>query len=222
MLQSFSSKTLESMMKHKLITIVAFVIIVAAGTYIIVRQPKPNLAAVNKGEVITVSTDKPSEEEPVKVGYVWKGEASDPKKIVIPSIGVDGFIQKVGVDQNKQVGVPTNIYLTGWFVDSVKPGEKGLSIIDGHLDGYQKDGVFKKLSQLKPGDEFTVEKGDGALLKYSVLTNKSVATEKAAAELFSQDPSVVSQLNLITCGGQFDESARSYKERVITTAELIN
>src|SRR5690606_1027811 len=101
-------------------------------------------------EVITYSVDTPSETKPGPEGG-WRGAAHEPKKIVIPSIGVDGFIQKVGVDQNAEIAVPNNIHKAGWFVDSVLPGERGLSIIDGHLSGRQNDGIFKSLAKLEEG-----------------------------------------------------------------------
>ena len=219
MSQSFSKQAIKFVSEKRMYIIILILLVtVLAVFYGLRKAPKRTVEKVP--EVVTVSTDKPSEEEPVKAGYVWQGKGDEPKRIIIPTINVDGFVQKVAVDQNKQVGVPSNIFLTGWFTESVKPGEKGLSIIDGHLDGYQKDGVFKGLAKLKLGDEFKIERGDGKILQYTVLTVKSVPTDKAASELFSQDPTVESQLNLITCGGTFDKSARSYKERVIVAAEL--
>lgn len=172
--------------------------------------------------VITTSIDKPSEELPEKVGYVWKGGPEDPKKLRISKINVDAYVQKVGVDQNRQVSVPNNIHITGWFTQSVKPGEAGLAIIDGHLDGYKNDGVFILLQDLAEGDTFSLERGDGKTLRYQVISAKQLATAEAAAELFSQDPRVKSQLNLITCGGNFDQSKRSYDKRVIVSAQLID
>src|SRR5262245_48002539 len=85
-------------------------------------------------QVVTYSTDQPDENEPPK-DYNWSGTATDPKKIIIPSIGVDAFVQQVGVDQKKQIAVPDNIHMVGWFINSVRPGQKGLSIIDGHVNG---------------------------------------------------------------------------------------
>lgn len=181
---------------------------------------KPQQAQAD--EVITQSTDTPSETPPDRGGYVWKGGPNDPKKLRIETIGVDAFVQKVGVDQNKQIAVPTNIFVTGWFVDMARPGEPGLSVIDGHLDGRTADGVFIRLKEMQAGDRFTLERGDGKQLAYETVSVKVLPTEEAAAELFSQDPKIKSQLNLITCGGNFNESARSYDERVIVSAQLVD
>lgn len=83
--------------------------------------------------VVTYSTETPEEKLPVDAGYSWKGQKNDPKRIVISKIGVDSLVQNVGVDQNQQIAVPNNIHIAGWFIDSVRPGESGLSIIDGHV-----------------------------------------------------------------------------------------
>ena len=172
-------------------------------------------------DVITYSTDKPDETKP-DGSYAWNGRPEEPRFIKLPTISVEGFIQKNGVDQNNQVAVPNNIHLAGWFVDSVRPGQTGLSIIVGHVDGLNEAGIFKNLEKLRIGDKFTVEQGSGKVLSYSVKDVTTVDEEKAVNSLFSQDPKVKSQLNLITCGGKFNQSLQSYDQRVIVSSELID
>ncbi len=168
-------------------------------------------------EVITYSTDAPDETEPGP-DFTWKGAANDPKKIIIPSLGIDNYIQNVGVDQNSEIAVPNNVHMAGWFVDSVRPGDKGLSIIDGHLDGRARDGIFANLTQLEQGAQFTIEFGDGSTRTFVVKSVQSVDLNEAADVLYSQDPSISNQLNLITCGGNFDRDSRLYDKRVIVVA----
>lgn len=173
--------------------------------------------------IITYSTDVPEETPPDK-NFVWRGQANDPKKIVITSVGIDAYVQNVGVDQNKQIAVPGNVYIAGWFVDSVRPGEKGLSIIDGHIDGRTQQGaVFKNLPNVSVGDEATIIFGDGTEKHFRVLKTVDVPANKTAASaLFSQEPKVSSQLNLITCVGLFDTTTNQYKNRFIVSLELID
>lgn len=130
-------------------------------------------------------------------------------------------MQKVGIDQRGEVAVPNNIHKAGWFVDSAKPGLPGLSVITGHLNGTQSDGVFARLDGLAVGDTFTVDRANGERLSYEVFTTKTVVNTDAVNELFSQDPSVSSQLNLITCAGSFNKRDRLYDKRVIVSAKLI-
>ena len=68
------------------------------------------------------------------------------RRLLLQVISIDAYLQNVGVDQNNQIAVPNNIHIAGWFVDSVRPGENGLSVIDGHVDGrVANEGVLRTL-----------------------------------------------------------------------------
>lgn len=195
--------------KLSLLVVTTFVLLSVALVGILTSNEKAN---AGYPDVVTESTDDPSE-EPLD-DYVWQGGPTDPKYIELASINAGGFIQKVGVDQRQEVGVPSNVGLAGWFIDMVKPGEKGLSIIDGHVDGRSKPGIFKQLDRLKNGDQFTVEFGNGSKKTFEVKGQTKVADSEAPAVLFSQDQGE-SQLNLITCGGTYDSNQRRYLDRII-------
>ncbi len=179
------------------------------------KQP-PGIA-----HVISATTETPSEAPPAKDTYVSTAAPNEPRYIRLPSIQAEGFIQKMGIDQNQQIAAPSNVNLAGWYVNSVLPGQPGLSIMDGHVDGLTSPGIFRRLSQLKAGDQFVIELGSGTQLNYQVASVGLVADDQAAAVLFSQDPKVHSQLNLITCGGTFNRTSKSYEQRVIVTAKLL-
>ena len=198
------------------ITFVAVALV--AGIFYATRQTAKQ---TYNGQPITYSTDHPDETKPNPKTFVWKGKPTDPKYITLPTIKSAGFIQNVAVDQNKQVGVPNNVHMAGWFTESVLPGQKGLSIIDGHVDGRTDVGIFEKLGKLNKGDQFTVELGNGKVLTYKVVASSTVAVKDAAAVLFSQDGTIASQLNLITCGGTFNRDVHAYDKRVIVSASLI-
>lgn len=153
--------------------------------------------------------------------YQWTGLPAEPKYIDLPSIGARGYIQKVGITEKQEIGAPSNIHFAGWFSGSSVPGMPGLSIIDGHLDGRSQPGIFFDLIRLQPGDRFSVELGDSSIKTYAVLDISSVHISAALNVLFSQRPDVPSQLNLITCGGAFNDSSGEYEERIIVTAKLV-
>lgn len=186
-------------------------------------NPNPEIRIVSKDlvPVITYSVEIP-EEEPTSNGYTWQGSTVDPKLITIPSINLSGYVINVGVDQNKEIAVPPNVHLAGWFVDSVRPGEKGLSIIDGHVDGLTVGGIFKNLNKLNKGDEIVIEMGSNDIYKYKVKDIKTIPLNEAAGVLFSQDPTIVSQLNLITCIGTYLDDQRTYDHRLVVISELID
>lgn len=172
-------------------------------------------------DVITYSTDNPSESKPNPDTFSWKGEGAMPKYINLPTIKAEGFIQRVGVDQHKAVAVPNNIHMAGWYTASQLPGTSGLSIIDGHLDGRTSAGIFNKLAKLEANDTFTITLGNNAIREFVVRRVQSLAAKDAASLLFSQDPAIGKQLNLITCGGNFDRGSRTYEKRILVIAESV-
>lgn len=198
---------------------VILVMFVALGAFYLTCHKKVKTVNGNKG-VVVYSTDRP-DEEPIKKGeYKSTAGPTEPKYITLPTISSGGYVEKVGVDQNNQIAVPTNINLAGWYIEGLKPGQDGLSIIDGHLDGHKHDGIFKNLAKLKVGDTYQIEKGDGSILTFKVKSVQSMPVAEANSKLFVKDPAIKSQLNLITCGGKFDEAKKQYENRVIVVSEL--
>ncbi len=172
------------------------------------------LEAVN---IVTESVDIPDESEP-KEFYV----PSDlPKILTIPSISVRGYIQSVGIDQDGLIAVPTNVHLAGWYINSVKPGEVGLSIIDGHRDGTTIGGIFRNLEKLKKGEKIIVEYGDGSLKKFEIVDLKTLSIEDAYDFMYSRIEGVDIQLNLVTCGGKWSKEINTYEDRIIVRAKSI-
>lgn len=200
------------------LAVMGLVAILFGGT---LWQTTASPTQITKAPVVTYSTDKPSEKKPGS-SYAWQGTAQDPKKIVIPSIGVDAYLQNVGVDQKHEVAVPNNIHLAGWFVDSVRPGDKGLSIIDGHINGVSHNGVFDQLAAVHSGETYTIEFGDDSRRQFKIVSVDEVDLDQAASVLFSQKPSITRQLNLITCGGEWDQDKRLYNKRIIVVSEALS
>jgi len=220
-------RVVKNQKKHLLYWLVPLVLIVmlaiGLGIYammnLIVKKTDPTVY-LNAENVVVVSTDTP-DEEPLTSEYAWKGAANDPKKIAINGTSINNFIQNVGVDQNGAIAVPTNIHLAGWFVDSVRPGEKGLSIIDGHIDGRTRAGVFDPLTKVKVGDEVVITNGDDTRTTFKVKELRDVTLAEAADVLFEKKSGIERQLNLITCVGKFDKNIQQYDRRLIVIAEAV-
>lgn len=192
--------------------------LIVAGV-LVYRMQRP--VAPEQEPLITHSTDTPDESAANASNYNWRGAQDEPKKIRIQKINVDAYIQKAGIDQNNKVAVPNNVHLAGWFADSVKPGQAGLSIIAGHVSGRTTDGVFEQLRTVSQGDEFEIELGNGEVKRYRVISTTQVKESESASVVFSQDPKVTSQVNLVTCGGAFNRATNSYDDRVVVAGELI-
>lgn len=173
-------------------------------------------------KAIKTVTNRPSEVKPEAEGFTWNGMPKDPKKIIIPTISVDNFIQNVDVTKNGEMATPGNINITGWYDRSSRPGQKGLSIIVGHVSGWTAKGAFYGLDKLKEGDIVTIVLGNDSKVRYKVVNINIVDTDKAAAYLFNSIPGVANELNLITCTGQYQDSIHMFNKRAIVQSVIVN
>lgn len=213
-------KLTSNLRAWNLLRVLSIVLVVIGSLLVMQKSMISNGDSKSGVDEIVTSTDRPDETKPGP-NFKWRGKESDPKKIFIDSIGVDAFVQKVGVDKNQQIAVPNNIHIAGWFVETAKIGDKGLSIIDGHVDGLTTGGVFKDLVNTKAGDIIKVELGDGKVIIYEIIENVTVPLGESAGILYSQDPKVESQLNLITCIGNYNNDTQTYDKRVIVKAKKL-
>ncbi|MCA9318638.1 sortase [Candidatus Saccharibacteria bacterium] len=142
-----------------------------------------------------------------------------PKTISISKLGVRARVLQMGVLANGEMATPSNTNDTGWYMGSVRPGEKGASIINGHVSGLTRGGVFLGLKKLGVGDKITITKGDGAVLTYEVRATEAIAADQLnMSKLFSVYEDKDEGLNLITCAGTYNRSTKSFNKRTIVYA----
>ena len=105
---------------------------------------------------------------------------------------------------------------------SAAPGVSGPAVILGHIDSAAHGpSVFYELSRLRPLDEFTVTRADGRTVTYKVNSVRQYPKD-AFPTLEVYGPTPRPEMRLITCGGPFDSSARSYLDNTIVYANQIN
>lgn len=180
---------------------------------------KPQSKTVS-AKPITQSTDRPDETPPIAPCRSYMTAANHPKEIKISSVGISGCIQQVGIDQNEAVAVPTNIHLAGWFTGSVPPGEKGISLIDGHVLGRYNDAIFGSLKDISKGDSIEITRRDGKELRFQVADVATYSEKEAAIKMLEQLPDSERQLTLVTCTGSYDQKSKTYDKRVVVRAHL--
>lgn len=143
-----------------------------------------------------------------------------PRRLAIPSLGIDTMVQEVGVNTEGNMGVPSNFTDVGWYKYGVVPGGRGSAVIAGHVDnGLGLSGVFKKLDEIEIGDEIIVEREDGGQLTFVVTGKKSYPYDAVPTEIIF-NPAGSQRLNLITCGGSWVKSAKTYDQRLVVFAKL--
>jgi len=144
------------------------------------------------------------------------GPVGLPEQLLIPSIEVNTKIQSVGLDSKGRIGIPNNYTDVAWYNLGPKPGDRGSSIITGHLDAlYSADAVFARLSELKKGDEIYITDEAGKKIKFIVTRLESYDYDSAPLkEILNQNVST-SNLNIITCDGTWNKEKRTYDNRLV-------
>lgn len=141
-----------------------------------------------------------------------------PVRLEIPDLGVDAPVVPVGVDADGALAVPEDPQQVGWYRWGSVPGEAGATVLAGHVDTHADGpGALIDLASLEAGTTVRVTSSDGGVAEFRVASRHSyLKADLPAEEVFARtgDP----RLELITCGGDFDRSTRSYAENVVVTA----
>ncbi len=140
-------------------------------------------------------------------------------RVVIPRIGVDAAIEPVGRDSLGAMSSPSSLDTVGWFNLGPKPGEAGDAVLDGHFGLPREPAVFRDLRLLRPGDVIHVGWPDGRSAEFRVASSATVPLDANPTGLFSSGGTA--RLSLITCAGGWDQSRRTYTQRLIVTADMI-
>lgn len=148
-------------------------------------------------------------------------EHSSVQRIRIPTIGVDAPVMTVGLDAEGWIDAPPpqDRNLAGWYLNGISPGQRGSSVIVGHVDNAQGPAVFYGLGSVKPGNHVEVERYDGRTAVFEVY----------GVEVFSKDAfpgarvygdTGHAELRVITCGGGYSKS-RGYEGNVVVFARMV-
>lgn len=140
-----------------------------------------------------------------------------PVSVRIDKIGVnDAAVIDVGVAPSGEMEVPPPLEV-GWYQHGPAPGEQGSAVLAGHIASGGVDGAFRYLDRLEPGDRFTISFEDGTTREFEVTDLQQYDKDDLP---FDQVFSVEGEprLALITCGGAFDYSARSYEDNIVAYA----
>ena len=147
--------------------------------------------------------------------------ASAPTRLQIPAIGVDSGLMELGLAPDRSLQVPPSGFPAGWYTGAPTPGQLGPAIIAGHVDWGGEPGVFFDLHKLTAGDAIAVRRADGSTAQFRVEHVERFAKDAFPTELVYADLDHAG-LRLITCGGDFDRQARSYKDNIVVFARLVD
>lgn len=146
---------------------------------------------------------------------------SKPTRLRIPQIAVDAPFTELTLNPAGQLNAPPpdDKNLVGWYRDGVTPGERGSSVVAGHVDTTKGPAVFLLLSLLLPGNKVEVSRADGTVAVFTVDAVETFAKNAFPdKKVYGKTPDA--QLRLITCGGTYDKKRRDYLDNVVVFAHL--
>jgi LPXTG-site transpeptidase (sortase) family protein len=144
-----------------------------------------------------------------------------PVALLIPAIGVRTSLVHLGLTSSGALQVPSSTAVAGWYTGSPRPGATGSAVIAGHIDSHVGPGIFFRLSDLKPGDRVYVRRADGTLAAFKVTAVQMYAKDKFPTTAV-YGPAPDPELRLITCGGAFDHSLKSYLSNTVVYATEVS
>lgn len=162
----------------------------------------------------TPDPDLGSDPQSAEVGAVSATAVS------IPDIGVDSTLVPLGVDATGALVPPERYDVAGWFAAGPLPGTVGPAVIAGHVDSRAGPGVFYRLEEMVVGQIVTVAVSDGSSVRFAVTAVGQYPKTDFPTELV-YGPTPGRELRLITCGGNFDPSRRSYLDNIVVYATAL-
>ncbi|MGK5694301.1 class F sortase [Streptomyces sp. URMC 128] len=145
---------------------------------------------------------------------------SVPVRLLVPAIGVDTPVLRLGLAPDGTVRVPpvTADDRAGWYRHSPTPGQTGPSVILGHVTvGTYGDGVFRRLTELRRGDRIVARLENGTAAEFAVTAVRTVPrTRFPVDDVYGNVDRP--ELRLITCGGA--RTGDGYADNVIVFAAL--
>jgi sortase (surface protein transpeptidase) len=181
-------------------------------------QRAPADPAITTTPTVVIAPVTPTR-RPTATGGELVRRSPPPVRIEIPAIGVSSALVRLGLNSDGTMQVPDDYGLAGWFTGGPAPGDTGPAVIAGHVDSTSGPAIFYHLGALRHGDSIRIIRADGTTARF--VADTVVRYPKRAfptKAVFGPVPDPV--LRLITCGGRFDRSRRSYVDNVIVTAHL--
>jgi hypothetical protein len=149
-------------------------------------------------------------------------DPSPPKRIRIPSIGVDAPVHGVGRDSDGSIAVPSLKLRNeaGWYREGPSPGEYGPAIVVGHVDTKDQPAVFHRLKELSPGARIEIARRDRTVAIFEVNSVQRYSKVNLPSNVYRDYTRPA--LRLITCGGDWVGGETGYADNIVVFASLVS
>ncbi|MFH9562306.1 class F sortase [Streptomyces globisporus] len=186
--------------------------------FVTAPQSPPQPDRREASSVLTAVPDPALKAAPRPLGF------SPPTRIEVPRLTIDASVLPMGLNDDRTVEVPTpdQAAKAGWYESGAAPGQRGPTVILGHVDSSRlpdNKAVFYRLGEARRGDRVDITRTDGAVARYVVEAAIVVAkSDFPTRTVYGSAPTPV--LRLVTCGGSYTKDS-GYDSNVIVYARYV-
>ncbi|MFI5491149.1 class F sortase [Actinoplanes sp. NPDC051859] len=166
-------------------------------------------------EGVAVAVPVPSN-DPDPFGTARPTASGPPTRLRVAAAGIDTALETLRLGPDGELVPPRADDRAGWYAAGTAPGDIGPAVLAGHVDSVDGPAVFYRLREIRVGDRIEVTRG-GRKLVFTVTATAWYPKDAFPAERV-YGPTPDRQLRLITCGGVFDRSLRSYRDNLVVYA----
>lgn len=183
-------------------------------------SPEAPVAAPARGETVRPRSDLAAQVVELEPA-LYDPEEHEARTVVPRGLRIDALdivgapVIDVGVEPDGEMEIP-GADQVGWYRFGSAPGEPGTSVLAAHIAYDGVDGVFRHLDALAPGATVIVEMSDGEARSYVIESVEQYDKQALPGDVWATDGD--ERLALITCGGDFNPSLRSYDSNVVAWA----
>ena len=140
-----------------------------------------------------------------------------PTRVRVPALGLAAAVRPVGVDGERQMRLPADPRVLGWYRFGAGTGERGSVVLAGHVDSRRFGvGPLAELQAIGVGDRVEVVTGPGGTRFYRVDSIELFERQALPAEVFARTGP--ERLRLVTCTGLYLPESGGYQQNLVVTA----
>jgi sortase (surface protein transpeptidase) len=140
-----------------------------------------------------------------------------PTRVRVPALGLETAVRPVGVGEDRQMQLPADPRVLGWYRFGAGPGGRGSVVLAGHVDSRRFGvGPLADLRGIAVGDRVEVATSAGPLRTYRVDSIETFDRQALPADVFARTGP--ERLRLVTCTGAYLPQAGGYQENLVVTA----
>lgn len=144
---------------------------------------------------------------------------SEPVRLDVPAVGIHTRLMRLGLEHDGTLEVPSEPMRAGWYRGSPTPGQRGPSVIAGHVDSRRTGpAVFYRLGDLTTGSRIGITREDGSVARFVVTAVRAYAKEEFPTRTVYGNTDRAT-LRLITCG-DWNSETEEYDGNIVVFAEL--